>query len=332
MTGSLEAVAPVSCQDIVTTATRIGAYLAPTPLRRYPALDAAVGDGIQVWVKHENHQPTNAFKVRNGLALMLSLTDQQRARGVIAASAGNHGQGLAWAGERLGVPVHIVAPVGANPDKIRAMRDLGVELELFGADYDAAADRARQRADAQGLVLAHSTEHPQVVAGAGTITLEMLDHQSAELDAMVVAIGGGSQAVGALVVAASRRPQLKVYGVQAEGAATIHDAWHAGDASRCRASVDTFADGLATRRTYSHSFPALRAGLEDFITVSDAEIAAAMRLLLRTTKSLAEPAGAAGLAGLVKLRARLHGQRVGVILSGGNVDLETLRRVVNREF
>jgi len=176
----------------------------------------------------------------------------------------------------------------------------------------------------------HSTNEAQVIAGAGTLAAELLE-QAPELDALVIAVGGGSQAVGALVAARELRPGLRVYGVQAERASAIHDSWHRGTATPA-ARADTFADGLATRGVYEMTFDALREGLAGFVTVSEAELAEAMRLYLRHTHNLSEGAGAAGLAGLVKLRRELAGKRVGVVLSGGNVDLATLRRVVNREL
>jgi threonine dehydratase len=176
----------------------------------------------------------------------------------------------------------------------------------------------------------HSTNNPYVLAGAGTITLELLD-QDAALDAMVIAVGGGSQTVGALAVLRGLRPEAKVYAVQAEGAAAIYQSWKAGRPVATPAA-DTFADGIATRSSYEMTLPTLCEGLAGFVTVSDGEIAEAMRLVMRTTHNLVEPAGAAGLAGLLKLREELAGKRVAVILTGGNVDEATLRRVVAREI
>jgi threonine dehydratase len=180
------------------------------------------------------------------------------------------------------------------------------------------------------LHLVHSTNDAAVVAGAGTITLEMLEERS-DLDALVFAVGGGSQAVGGLTVARELRPDLPVYAVQASGAAAIHDAWHRGEPVS-RPSADTFADGLATRNTYPFTFAALREGLEGFVTASDAAIAEAVRLVLASTHTLVEGAGAAGLAGLLALRETLAGQTVGIVLSGANIDGETLRRVLAKEL
>ena len=318
----------IRLEDVLAARERIRPHLSPTPLRRYALLDEAVGHGVQVWVKHENHLPTQAFKVRNAVSVLTRLSEAERHAGVIAATRGNHGQGLAWAGARLGVPVTIVVPRGNNAEKNDAVRALGAELLEAGEDYDEAIAAAEERVSERGLVMVHSTNHPDVLAGAGTLTLEILD-EAPDLDAMVVAVGGGSQAVGALTVAASRAPDLAVYGVQAAGASAIHDGWHAGQPVT-RERADTFADGLATRSCYELTFDALRRGLRGFVTVTDAQIADALRLLLYATHNLAEGAGAAGLAGLVKLAPELAGRKVGVILSGGNIDLATLRRVLDR--
>jgi threonine dehydratase len=321
---------PIRFEDVLAARVRLEEHLAPTPLRSYAALDAGVGAGIRVLVKHENHQPTNAFKVRNALSALQGLPDAARQRGAVAATRGNHGLGLAWAGRKLGVSVTICVPNGNNPEKNADIRGLGAELIEEGRDYDEAVSVAERLVRERGLTLVHSTNDAAVIAGAGTIALEMLE-QSPEIEALVLAVGGGSQAVGAMVVARHLRPQVRVYGVQASGAAAIHDSWHAGrELSRSEAA--TFADGLATRHAYAMTFPALREGLSGFVTCTDGEIAEAIRVLLRTTHNLAEGAGAAGLAGLMRLRGELANQTVGVVLSGANIDEATLRRVLNREL
>jgi len=321
---------PVAFSDVTGAAERIRPYLSPSPLRAYPTLDAAVGHGISVLVKHENFLPTGAFKVRNGLAAITALPEVALGRGVVAASTGNHGQGLAYAGARLGVAVTICVPVGNNPEKNAGIRALGATVIEEGRDYDEATEVAGRLVRERGLTLVHSTNSPAVVAGAGTLTLEVLQAHP-ELDAMVIALGGGSQAVGAMTVARELAPRLHREHAQAAGACATHDAWHSG-VVRTLARADTFAEGLATRSVYEFTFDALRAGLAGFITVTDAEIAEAMRLLLRTTHTLVEGAGAAGLAGLLRLRTTLAGQQVGIVLSGANVDEASLRRVMNREI
>jgi len=317
---------PISLVDVRRAERRIRPLLAPTPFRNYRTLDAAVGAGIEVWVKHENFQPTNSFKVRNGLALVTALSPEERTRGIVAATRGNHGLGLAYAGALLQCPVTVCVPVGNNPEKNAAMVALGAQLIEEGRDYDEALQVAHRLVAQDGQRMAHSTNDCHVIAGAGTLGLEMLEEQP-QLDALVIAVGGGSQAVGTLTAARELQPAVRVYGVQAAGAAAIHDSWHAGRPI-ARDSAVTFADGLATRTPYDLTFPALRAGLAGFVTVTESQIAEALRWLLRTTHTLVEGAGATGLAGLVALREALAGRRVGIVLSGGNIDAETLRRVV----
>ncbi|HEY1818106.1 MAG TPA: pyridoxal-phosphate dependent enzyme [Kofleriaceae bacterium] len=313
----------ITWEDVVAARARIAPYLTHTPLRSYAPLDAEVGAGIRVLVKHENHLPTNAFKARNAMSVMTALSADQRRRGVIAATRGNHGAGLAWAGKTLGVPVVICVPIGNNPEKNAAMVGFGAELIEIGRDYDEAAQHASRLAAERGLHVAHSTNDANVIAGAATLWAEVFEQ--AALDACVVAVGGGSQAVGAIV--ARRDRTIPIYGVQAAGASAIHDSWHAKE-RRTIATADTFADGLATRATYDATWPALRDGLAGFVTAPDPDIAAAIRMLLRTTHNLAEGAGAAGLAGLIALRDRLAGKTVAVVLSGSNIDIDTLRRVL----
>jgi threonine dehydratase len=316
-----------------------------------------------VLVKHENHLPTNAFKARNAMSLMTALSPEQRTRGVIAATRGNHGAGLAWAGQTLGVPVVICVPVANNPEKNAAMVGFGAELIEVGRDYDEAAQHAARLAGERGLHVAHSTNDPNVIAGAATLFAEVFEQ--AAPDACVVAVGGGSQAVGAIVASAARpgvivasaarpgvivasaarpgvivasaaRPgvidarrdrDVPIFGVQAAGASAAHDSWHAKQ-RLTTASANTFADGLATRSTYDATWPALRDGLAGFVAVPDDAIASAIRMLMRTTHNLAEGAGAAGLAGLIALREQLAGKTVAIVLSGSNIDAETLRGVL----
>jgi len=321
---------PITVDDVRAARERLRPHLPPTPLRAYPALDEAAALGIRVLVKHENFQPTGAFKVRNGVSALTALAPAQLGRGVVAATRGNHGLGLAWSGRRLGAPVTVCVPLGNNPEKNAAVRGLGARLVEEGRDYDESAEAAERLVREEGLRLVHSTNDPAVVAGAGTLTLEMLE-EAPHLEALVFSVGGGSQAVGGLTVTRALKPGLPVYAVQAAGASAIHDAWHQGHPVS-KTSADTFADGLATRNTYPFTFPALREGLAGFVTVSDAEIAEAVRLVLSTTHTLVEGAGAAGLAGLLKLRATLAGRTVGIVLSGANIDTDTLRRVLNRDL
>jgi threonine dehydratase len=321
---------PVDLDAIVAARARIAPYVPASPLRTYPVLDAEVGHGIQVAVKHENFNPTGSFKVRNAFSLLTALGDEERRCGIVAATRGNHGLGLAYAGRTFGVPVTICVPLGNNPEKNAGMRALGARLIEEGRDYDESLAIANRIVRDEGAQLAHSTNNRHIIAGAGTMSLEIAEQEPA-LDAMVLAVGGGSQAVGAMTVMRALQPNVRVYAVQAAGASAGYESWRAGE-PRVTDSAITIADGLATRSTYELTFPALCDGLADFITVSDAEIASAVRMLLRTTHSLVEAAGAAGLAGLLALRERLAGQRVAIAISGANIDQETLRRVMSREI
>ena len=321
--------APISLDDVRAARARLAPYLDPTPLRPYPQLDAAVA-GLSLLVKHENMQPTGSFKVRNGLATVTALGAAERAAGIVGATTGNHGLGLAYAGRQLGVPVTICVPRGNNPEKNAALRAWGAELIEEGADYDDAVAVAQRVVESEGRTLAHSTNNPHVLAGAGTMSLEILE-QAPALDTLIIAIGGGSQAVGAITVARALHPTLRIIGVQAAGAAAAHDGWHA-KAPRRTERAATFAEGVATRSTYELTFPTLLDGLAGFVTVSDAEIADAVRLILSSTHHLVEGAGAMGVAAARALAPELRGQRVGVIFCGGNMDSKVLRRILNREL
>ncbi|MGH7710973.1 MAG: threonine ammonia-lyase [Gemmatimonadaceae bacterium] len=321
---------PISIDDVYAARDRIAPYFTASPLRRYPTLDAAVGRDIALYVKHENFNPTNSFKVRNGLSFMSALPEPARKHGVVGATKGNHGLGIAYAGHIFGVRTTLCVPLGNNPDKNAGMRAYGARVIEEGRDYDESVPVADRIVREEGATLAHSTNDRNIIAGAATMSLEIVE-QEPSLDALVLSLGGGSQAVGALTIARALRPQLTVYAVQPERAAAAHDAWHSGTI-RVLQSADTFADGLATRSVYDMTFPTLQEGLEDFVTVSEGEMASALRLLLETTHSLVEGAGAAGLAGVLKLRDVLAGKRVGIVLSGGNIDRATLRRVLNDEI
>ena len=317
---------PIAFQDVLAARERLAPFLSPTPLRHYPLLDAHVGGGTSLLIKHENHQPTCSFKARNGLSFVTALSAAERERGIVTASTGNHGQGVAYAAALLGVSATICVPVGNNPEKGAAMRSWGATVVEEGRDYDEAVGAMLRIARAQSRTISHSTNDPAVIAGAATMSLEMLE-QSGGLDAIVIAVGGGSQSVGALTVARELAPGLPVYGVQTSGASAIHDSFHARTPMKT-ARADTFAEGVATRQPYALTFQTLCAGLAGFVTVTDGELAEAIRLILTLTHNLVEGAGALGVAGAIKLRDQLKGKRVGVIFSGANLDTEVLKRIL----
>ncbi|WP_461415203.1 threonine ammonia-lyase [Gemmatimonas sp.] len=309
---------PVSYDDILAARDRLRPFFEPSAVHHYPLLDDLVGYGIRVLVKHENHLPTGSFKVRNGTASITALSSEQAERGVIAATTGNHGLGLAWAGAARGVSVTICVPRGNNPEKNASIRSFGATLIEVGDRYDETVAACKAIAEQEHRTIVHSTNHRPVIAGAGTMALEFLE-QAPQVDALVIALGGGSQAVGAMAVVEALRPGVQLFAVQSQGATAQHDGWRDGMA-RSGEPARTFAEGIATGSTYELTFDALRDGLADFVLASDKMIAQCVRDLWTITHNLAEGAGATGLAGLRLLAPRLAGKTVGIVMCGGNLD------------
>jgi threonine dehydratase len=327
--GTVERVAkwPVpTLGDVLEARLRISPYLRPTPLYGHAGLNDLVG--AEIFVKHENHQPVGAFKVRGGVNLISQLSADERRRGVIAASTGNHGQSIAYAARLFGVPATICVPEQANPVKVASMRGLGAELVFHGRDYDDAREHCEQLARERGYRYVHSGNEPLLIAGVGTETLEILEEQPAT-DVVIVPIGGGSGAAGACIVAKAVNPAVRVIGVQSEAAPAAFRSWREGRLVEDR--METFAEGLATRTAFELPQQILRQLLDDFVLVSDDEIRAAQVLMIETTRNLVEGAGAAPLAAALRLREQLLGKRVALILSGGNASRDQLLDVLGRE-
>jgi threonine dehydratase len=312
--------------DVLEARLRISPYLRPTPLYGYAGLTDLVG--AEVFVKHENHQPVGAFKVRGGVNLISRLSADERGRGVVAASTGNHGQSIAYAARLFGVPATICVPERANPVKVASMRGLGAELVFHGRDYDDAREHCEQLAREHGYRYVHSGNEPLLIAGVGTETLEILEEQPTT-DVLIVPIGGGSGAAGACIVAKAVNPAVSVIGVQSEAAPAAFRSWREGRLVEDR--METFAEGLATRTAFELPQQILRQFLDDFVLVSDDEIRAAQVLMIEATRNLAEGAAAAPLAAALRLREQLLGKRVALILSGGNASREQLLDVLGRE-
>lgn len=309
--------------DVLDAARRIRPYLPATPLRRYPSLDRLVG--AEVHVKHENHNPTGAFKVRGGVNLVSRLSDDERERGLIAASTGNHGQSVAFAAQLFGVPAVICAPLDSNPVKVEAMRDFGAEVVLHGDRYDDARRHAEKLAREEGYRYIHSGDEPLLIAGVGTHTLEALQEQP-HIDTVIVPIGGGSGAAGAAVVAKAINPVIRVIGVQSDAAPAAYLSWKSGE---LRESPNrTRAEGLGTATPFALPQRIMRRLLDDFVLVSDDEIDAATAVMIEKTRTLVEAAGAASLAAAVKLRDSLRGHAIVLICSGGNISPSQLRALL----
>ena len=309
--------------DVVAARERISRYLQPTALNRYPALDELIG--TETWVKHENNQPVCAFKVRGGINLLSQLTDDERRRGVITASTGNHGQSIAYAARIFGVRAIVCVPEGANPVKVRSIRGLGAEIVTHGVDFDEAREHAAQLAEEHGYRYIHSGNEPYLVAGVGTQALEILERQP-DIEVIIVPIGGGSGAAGTCIVAKTINPKIQVIGVQSAEAPAAYKSWKARRLLEDR--MGTIAEGLATRTAFELPQRILWEMLDDFVLVPDDEIRTAVRLMIETTRNLAEPAGAAPLAAALQLQGRLEGKRVALILSGSNITTTQLRELL----
>ncbi len=271
--------------DVLAARQRITPYLRATPLYRYPALD--VMTGAQVWVKHENHQPVGAFKVRGGVNLVSQLGADERRRGVIAASTGNHGQSVAYAADLFGVRAVICVPEQANPVKVESMRALGAEVVHYGRDFDEAREHCEKQATEHAYRYIHSGNEPSLIAGVATCTLEILEAQP-DTEVIVVPVGGGSGAAGACVVARAVRPSIEVIGVQSEAAPAAYRSWQAG--TLVEDTTSTFAEGLASRTAFELPQRILRDLLDDFVLVSEDALKAATRVMIEKTRNLVEPA------------------------------------------
>ena len=305
---------PITLADVLEAKRRIAPYLRPTPLYPYAGLDELVG--AEVWVKHENHQPVGAFKVRGGINLVSQLDEEERRRGLIAASTGNHGQSVAYAARLFGVTARICVPQDANPVKVAAMRALGAELIEHGEDFDAAREHCERLAGEHGYRYVHSGNEPHLIAGVGTETLEILEDRPG-LDAIVVPIGGGSGAAAACIVAKAVRPGIEVIGVQSDAAPAAFRSWQAR--ALLGGENSTHAEGLATRVPFELPQQILWEHLDDFVLVGEDEIRHATRLMIEHTRNLVEPAGAAPLAAALRLADRFRGKRIALVASGGNI-------------
>jgi threonine dehydratase len=311
-------------QDILAAAPIVHRYLKPTPLYEWPALSQVLG--CRFYLKHENHTPTTAFKVRGGINLVARLPEEQKRRGIIGCTTGNHGQSLAYACRLFGVRCVLVVPAINNPDKIAAMRSLGAELIEHGRDFDEAREHCESICQAQGLRYVHSANEPDLIAGVGTMALEIFD-ELPNPDAILVPVGLGSGICGTALVAAERRPQTRIIGVQSALAPAVTLSWRTGEAVTTD-TPRTFAEGMATRMPATMTLEIMRRLVHDMVLVSDAELRDAIRLLLRITHNLAEGAGAAAMAAAFQLREQFRGQTLVGILSGGNLDLRELGEIV----
>ncbi len=309
-------------QDIVSAQTHVYRFLQPTPLYRYSGLCDLVG--TDVWVKHENHLPVGAFKVRGGINLLAELTTEQRSAGLFTASTGNHGQSIAYAAREFRARATIAVPERSNPGKVAAMRGLGANVIFHGADFDAARQWVSARAAEEGGYFVSPTDE-SLICGVGTYALEIVETLP-DVETIIVPVGAGSGACGVCIVAKSVNPRIEVIAAQSAQAPTMQLSWAAG--KPVTASMDTFAEGVATRVPFENTQRIMRKYLDDFVLVDDEEIKSAIRQMLEHTHNLAEGAGAVALAAALKLKDRLSQRKTVIVLSGGNLSSEKLRTIL----
>ena len=309
--------------DLEAAQRIVYAAMPPTPQYAWPLLAAEAS--CEVWVKHENHTPIGAFKVRGGLVHLKLRKDRGQANGVITATRGNHGQSIPFAAARLGIAVTVVVPSGNSTEKNAAMRALGAELIEAGHDFDAAREAASRIASERGLDFIPSFG-PDLVLGVSTYAHELFRAAGA-LDAVYVPIGMGSGICGVIAARDMLGLKTKVIGVAASGANAYALSFAAGKPLATN-RADTFADGMAVRIPNADAFHIIKHGAERIVEVSDGQIAEAMRIYFRAAHTIAEGAGAASLAALLSEKERMRGKRVGVILSGGNIDMAKFAAVL----
>lgn len=313
-----------SFEDVLAARRLIEQHLPRTPM--YESISIGRMLGLTLFVKYENHQPVGAFKVRGTVNKVLNLTREERGRGVVTGSMGNHGQGVCYGARLIGVHTTVVMPEKANPDKAEAMRDLGAEVVIHGEGFEEATERAMELERDEGYVYFHAANDPWIVAGHGTVGLEMLE-DIPDLDVLVVPVGAGGLISGVALAAKTMNPVIEIIGVQAKNCAPYFRSRREGRRVEAE-SARTFAEGLASRTPTPLPFRMIDRLVDELVVATEEELRQAVVLLLEKTHNLAEGAGAAGTAGVVQLRERLAGKKVGTILSGGNLPRDTLERAL----
>ena len=305
---------PPTLKDVYEARKTIAPYLDRTPLHYSAGLSELLE--AEIYLKHEEYHPLGAFKIRGGVNLLAHLSKEERSRGVITASTGNHGQSIASACKVFGARALIALPAkDPNPLKVAAMEALGGELVFYGENFDEAKAHAERLAREEGYRYVHPTDEPLLVAGVGTQALEIIEDLP-DVGVMYLPLGGGSGVAGACVVANTIDPEIKVRAVQSEGAPAGYLSWQQGQL--VQVPMDTFAEGIATMNGYELPQRIIRHILDDFVLVSDDELRFAMGLLVEKAHTLSEGAGAAATAGALKQRASLKGRKVSITVSGAN--------------
>lgn len=312
-------------RDVLEARSIIKEFLPRTPLYSYPPLNQLLD--AQIFVKHENFLPVRAFKVRGGINLISHLTREQKKRGVVTASTGNHALSIAYASNIFGVPVTIVMPEKANPTKVKAIKSLGADIVFFGQIFDESKDYAQKLAGEKGRRFIHPANEPYLIAGVGTYALEILDDLPS-LDMIIVPVGGGSGASGCCIVKEAVNPGVEVIAVQAEKAPAAYLSWK--NKKIVQDKMETAAEGLATKVGYELTQEILQEFLTDFILVSEEEMVQAILLMMEIIRNMAEEAGASPLAAALKIKQRIRGRKVALVLTGSNISMDRLRQILSQ--
>lgn len=312
-------------RDVLEARSIIKEFLPRTPLYSYPPLNQLLD--AQIFVKHENFLPVRAFKVRGGINLISHLTREQKKRGVVTASTGNHALSIAYASNIFGVPVTIVMPEKANPTKVKAIKSLGANIVFFGQIFDESKDYAEKLAGEKGRRFIHPANEPYLIAGVGTYALEILDDLPS-LDMIIVPVGGGSGASGCCIVKEAVNPGVEVIAVQAEKAPAAYLSWK--NKKIVQDKMETAAEGLATKMGYELTQEILQEFLTDFILVSEEEMVQAILLMMELIRNMAEEAGASPLAAALKIKQRIRGRKVALVLTGSNISMDRLRQILSQ--
>ncbi len=308
--------------DILRARPNVYRYLKPTALHHYPTLSKLVG--TDTWIKHENHQPVGAFKVRGGLHLAAGLTDDQRKGGLYTASTGNHGQSIAFAARAFGIAATVAVPEGANPGKVAAIQALGAEVVEHGKDFDTAREWITRTASDKGGYFVSPTNE-QLIHGVGTYGLEIMEDLP-DAEVIIVPVGAGSGVCGTAIAAKTINPRIRIIGVQSAQAPAQQQSWQTG--AMQEAPMNTVAEGLATRVPFANTQRIMQQFLDDFVLVDDQAIEQAVFLLLEHTHNLAEEAGAASLAAALQLGSRIFGKKTVLVMSGGNIVPQRLQAII----
>jgi threonine dehydratase len=310
-------------KDVLKARNLIKHYLPRTPMYSYPQVNQLLD--ARVYIKHENHLPTGAFKTRGGINLIHNMNRKQRDRGVVTASTGNHALSIVYASNLFNVPVIVVMPEKSNPTKVKAIKSMGAQVIFFGRIFDESRDYAEKLAGEKRARFIHPANEPDLIAGVGTYALEIFEDVP-NLDTIIVPVGGGSGASGCCIVKEAVNPKCQVVGVQAAMAPAACRSWKGGKIVKDK--METAAEGLATEIGYELTQAILRDYLDDFILVSEEEMVQAILLIMEHIRNMAEEAGASPLAAALKIKDKLKGKNVALVLTGGNISMPRLRNII----